>query len=138
MALTAYKEIYQRYFSKLIKCLPMDDRLFLVMLSEHELLPAIQRIKLTESQNTQAEKAEYFVSHVIKPSLEADSRAYLDKLLLVMSESGYKYLEEISCKINSEISEEISNPPKRQKTGMHVITRIINIQSDATIRNYLH
>ena len=98
----------------------MDDRLFLVMLSEHELLPGDTEDKI-KSQNTQAEKAEYFMSHVIKPSLEADSRAYLDKLLLVMSRSGYKYLEEISCKINSEIS----NPPKRRKTGMHVITRII-------------
>ena len=110
----AYKEIYQRYFSKLIRCLPMDDGLFLVMLSEHELLPGDIEGKV-KSLNTQLEKATYFISHVIKPSLEVDSIVYLDKLLLVMSESGYKHVEEISCKIKSEITNS-----ERRKTGMHV------------------
>ena len=99
----AYKEIYQRYFSKLIKCLPMDDGLFLAMLSEHELLPGDTEGKV-KSLATQTEKATYFISHVIKPSLDVDSRVYLNKLLLVMSESGYKHVEEISSRIKSEIA----------------------------------
>ena len=98
----AYKEIYQHY-SKLIKCLPMDDGLFLVMLSEHELLPGDTEGKV-KSLATQTEKATYFISHVIKPSLDVDSRVYLNKLLLAMSESGYKHVEEISSKIKSEIA----------------------------------
>ena len=99
----AHKEVYQRYFSKLIKCLPMDDASFLAMLTEHELLPGDTEGKV-KSQATQTEKATYFISHVIKPSLEVDSRVCFDKLLLVMSESGYKHVEEISGKIESEIS----------------------------------
>ena len=103
MTVMAYKEVYQRYFSKLIKCLPMDDASFLAMLSEHELLPGDTEGKV-KSLATQTEKATYFTSHVIKPSLEVDSRVYFDKLLLVMSESGYKHVEEIAGKIESEIS----------------------------------
>ena len=98
----AYKEVYRHYFGKLIKCLPMDDSLFLAMLSEHELLPGDTEGKV-RSLTTQTEKATYFISHVIKPSLEVDSRVYFDKLLLVMTESGYKHVEEISSKIKSEI-----------------------------------
>ena len=92
----------------------MDDGLFLVMLSEHELLPGDTEDKV-ESLNTQAEKAKYFINHVIKPSLDVNSRVYFDKLLLVMSESGYKHVEEISCKIKSELSNSA-----RRNTGMHV------------------
>ena len=99
----AYKEVYQRYFIKLIKCLPMDDTLFFAMLSKHELLPGDTEDKL-KCLTPQIEKATYFMSHVIKPSLEVDSKVYLDKLLLVMSESGYKHVEEIAGKIKCEIS----------------------------------
>ena len=80
----------------------MDDALFFAMLSEHELLPGDTENKL-KCLTPQTEKATYFMSHVIKPSLEVDSRVYFDKLLLVMSESGYKHVEEISGKIKSEI-----------------------------------
>ena len=99
----AYKEIYQHYFSKLIRCLPMDDGLFLAMLSEHELLPGDTEGKV-KSLATQTEKATYFMSHVIKPSLEVDSRVYLDKLISVMNESGYKHVEELCSKMKSEIA----------------------------------
>ena len=108
----AYKEIYQHYLSKLIRCLPMDDVLFLGMLSEHDLLPGDTEDKVrSTSLATQTEKAAYFISHVIKPSLDVDSRVYLDKLLLVMSKSGYKHVEEISSRITSEIANTESSRP---------------------------
>jgi len=108
----AYKEVYREYFTKLIKSMPMDDSLFVGMLLESELFPGDTEGKV-KAQTTQTEKATYFLSHVIKPSLDVDSRVYLDKLLLVMSESGYKHVEELSRKIKSEIANS-----ERNKTSM--------------------
>ena len=98
----AYKEIFQRYFGKLIACLPMEDSLFLAKLSEYSLIPGDTKDKI-KSKDTQAEKAEYFISHVIKPSLEVDDIDF-DKLLSVMSESGYRHVKELSYTIKSEIA----------------------------------
>ena len=97
----ACKEVFQRYFGKLTACLPMEDSLFLVKLSECSLIPGDTKDKI-KSKDTQADKAEYFISHVIKPSLEVGDTDF-DKLLAVMSESGYRYLKELSCTIKSEI-----------------------------------
>ena len=97
----ADRDIYQKYIGKLTKSLPMDDSVFLAMLSEHELLPGDTEGKVKKPE-TQTEKASYFLSHVIKPSLDVDSSVYLDKLLFVMSESGYKHVEEISRNITLE------------------------------------
>ena len=107
----AYKDVYQKYIGKLRKSLPMDDSVFLAMLSEHELLPGDTEGKVKKLE-TQTEKASYFLSHVIKPSLDVDDRVYLDRLLLVMSESGYKHVEEISRKITLEITTLESNKAK--------------------------
>ena len=91
----------------------MEDGCFLAKLTEHNLLPGDTKDKV-KSKTTQADMAEYFISHIITPALEVGSTECLDKLLLVMGESGYDHVKKLSCKIKSEIA----NRRENSKTSM--------------------
>ena len=94
----------------------MDDSWFLAKLSEHNLLPGDTKNKV-KSKTTQADMAEYFISHIITPSFEAGSTEF-DKLLLVMGESDYAYVKKLSCTIKSEIA----NRRENSKTSMSCLS----------------
>ena len=64
---------YENYVEKLVKCLPMDDTLFIVSLSKHQLLPGNTSNKI-ETLPTQADKVLYFLNHVIKPALDIEDQ----------------------------------------------------------------
>ena len=78
------EKVLKEYGIKLCKALPMDDPIFLIMLKSHDILPGDTRDKL-ESQKTKADKADYYIQHVIKASTDL----YLPKLLQAM-EQYYK------------------------------------------------
>ena len=98
----AHKKAYDSHVEILIKCLPMDDALFITKLSSHNLLPGDNPSKI-KSLSTPAEKASYFLTHVIQPSLDIDDISDFDNLLSVMEDCGYNYVKKLSCKIKSEI-----------------------------------
>jgi len=98
----AHKKAYDSNVEKLMKCLPMDDTLFIAKLSVHNLLPGDTGSKVV-LQVTQAEKALYFLSHVIKPALDIDDISGFNNLLLIMEDCGYDHVKYLSCKIKSEI-----------------------------------
>ena len=93
---------YENYVDKLVKCLPMDDALFIVSLSKHQLLPGNTSNKI-ESLPTQADKALYFLDHVIKPALDIEDTSSFDKLLSIMEQCGYAHVKALACKIKSDI-----------------------------------
>ena len=99
-------QIYQKYVMeynvKLVIVLPMDDPVFVAKLSKHKLLPSDTNSQL-EALPTQANKASYFLSHVIKPALAIDDSSSFDKLLYVMEHCGYDHVEKLACEIKSEI-----------------------------------
>lgn len=99
----AYNNVYQKYFRDLIQSLPMDDSLFIAMLSGYGLLPGDTESKIN-AKETQVEKASYFINHVIRPSLNIGNRVYPDKLLVAMTESGYEHVKELAHQIKSETS----------------------------------
>ena len=122
--LRAYKECIEN----LVKCLPMDDTLFITKLLACKLLPGDTNSKL-EKLPTQVEKASYFLNHVIKPALEIDDTSSFDDLLSVMEHCGYAHVEKLACKIKLDMSKASDTVP-----GMcvefrdHVITLVCQTQ----------
>ena len=101
---------YEKYVDKLVKCLPMDDALFITELNKRKLLPGDTSSRL-KALRTQADKAVYFLDHVIKPALDIDDISSFDDLLSVMEHCGYSHVERLACNIQSEIN-------KGNKTGI--------------------
>ena len=119
---------YEKYFEKMVNCLPMDDTLFITKLSACKLLPGDTNSQL-KALRTQVDKASYFLNHVIKPALEIDDTFSFDDLLSVMEHCGYGHVERLACKIKTEMSRTSDTAP-----GMfvefrdHVITLICQTQ----------
>ena len=93
---------YEKYVDKLVKCLPMDDAVFITELTKCKLLPGDTSSQL-EALPTQAKKALYFLNHVIKPALDIEDISNFEHLLSVMEHCGYPHVEKLACEIKSEI-----------------------------------
>ena len=96
------KTIYVDYVDKLVKCLPMEDTHFITKLSSQNLLPGDTESKI-KALSTQADKASYFLSYVIKPALDIDDTSGFNKLLSVMQECEYDHVQTLSNKIRDDI-----------------------------------
>ena len=112
--MTDIKAVYDSYVEKLVKCLPMDDAHFIAKLSTQQLLPGDTESKV-KALATQADKASYFLNHVIKPALNIDDISEFNKLLCIMQECGYNHVKNLSCKIQSEF-----NDQSKQELGIYV------------------
>ena len=98
----AHNKAYDDHVEDLVKCLPMDDTLFITKLSKQNLLPGDTENKI-ETLATQANKASYFLNHVIKPALDINKASSFEKLLSVMQDCDYDHVQSLSCEIKSEI-----------------------------------
>lgn len=99
----AYKKVYTKYMEKLVKCLPMSDVLFVTKLSTKNLLPGNMQSKIS-SLPTPADRSSYFLSHVIKPSLDIDITSSFDTLLSVMLNCEYEHVQTLATQIKDEIA----------------------------------
>ena len=119
----AYKEIVdkkldKKYITELIRSLPMDDALFMAMLSDQGLLPGNMKSQIN-AQATQVDKASYFIEHMIKPYLGINDTGCLEDLLAVMKKSGYRPVQHLARKITSELElESNSEGSSYTRTGM--------------------
>ena len=109
------KTIYVNYVDKLVECLPMDDTLFITKLSTQHLLPGDTESKI-KALLTQADKASYFLNHVIKPALVIDDTCGFRKLLSVMQECDYEHVKKLSRQISNDIKLKAGNA---HCTGVH-------------------
>ena len=96
-----YKKIYTDYYEKLLN-LPMNDATFIAKLLAQNLLPGDTESKI-EGQANAINKASYFLSNIIKPSIDVDNRDCFDKLLFVMEHCGYDYIKHLALEIKSVI-----------------------------------
>ena len=96
--------VYKRYVEQLLESLPMDDTVFIQMLSTHKLLPGDTNDTL-EALQIQHDKALYFLNHMIKPDLEIGYTSMFDSFLSVMEQCGHRHsdVEKLACKMKSEI-----------------------------------
>ena len=99
-------KIFQKFYPKLVKTLPMNDPIFMAELYARNLLPHNLKEHI-ESLPTSANKSSYFLDHVIKPSVssgDASSEASrFDELLNVMEDSEYQGVKELAKLIRDSI-----------------------------------
>ena len=87
-------EVFQQFYSKLVKTLPMDDAVFTAELFSNNLLPGNLKSQI-KSEKTSADKAVLFLDSVIEPSVTSDGGSSFDKLLHVMEDSEYQHVKEL-------------------------------------------
>lgn len=92
-------EVFQQFFAKLAKALPMDDVIFVAELFSRGLLPG-NHYDEVESKPTRGHKAVYFLSHVIKPAIDARN---FKELLNVMEDSEYCNVKQLAQQIKSQL-----------------------------------
>ena len=98
-----HKEAFDKYSEDMVKCLPMNDTLFIAKLSTFNLLPGNTNDQL-QGLPTQADKTLYLLNHVIKPALAISDTASFENLLSVMEQCGYDHVKRIACIIKSQIN----------------------------------
>ena len=100
--------VFQQFYSKLVKTLPMDDAHFTAELFSNDLLPGTLKSQL-KSEKTSADKAALFLDSVIEPSVTSDGGSSFDKLLHVMEDSEYQHLKDLVVQIRDSLLESHNN-----------------------------
>ena len=94
-------KVFQQFYSKLVKTLPMDDPVFTAELFSNDLLPGDLNNQLKLVHRTSAEKAVLFLDSAVKPSVTSDGGSSFDKLLHVMEDSEYQHVKELAEEIRT-------------------------------------
>lgn len=101
-------KVFKEFYSKLVETLPMNDALFIAKLYSHDLLPDDTK-EHVQSLPTRADKAMYFLDHVIKPSVTTSVGSSFDQLLNVMEDSEYQGVKELAKLIRTSLRKRSSN-----------------------------
>ena len=124
----AHIRTYHNHVEKLVKCLPMDDTHFITKLSAQQLLPGDTENKI-KPLSTQADKASYFLSHMIKPALDINETSSFDTLLSIMQNCGYIHVQKLAVSIKCEIDES-DDKILLQSDDLKLQTNKIKLQAD--------
>ena len=95
-------EVFKEFYSKLVETLPMNDALFIAKLYSCDLLPDDNK-EYVQSLPTRANKAMYFLDHVIKPSVTTGVGSSFDQLLNVMEDSEHQGVKELAKLIRTSL-----------------------------------
>ena len=127
----AHIRAYHNHVEKLVQCLPMDDTHFITKLSAQQLLPGDTENKV-KTLSTPADKASYFLNHVIKPALNINETSDFDELLCIMQNCGYKHVQKLAVTIKSKIDkpDETDAEMKSQHHEIKLQTDEIQPQTD--------
>ena len=98
--------MYEKYFSDLVKVLPMDDVTFKAQLSSNNILPDGVDAHI-KSLPTVSDKADYFLKQVIKPSINISETEEFNNLIATMKECGYAHVKRLASKMKSFLDKEI-------------------------------
>ena len=96
-------DVFQQFYSKLVKTLPMDDAVFTAELFSNDLLPGDLKNQLKLLHKTSADKATLLLDSVIQPSVTSDGGSSFDKLLNVMEDSEYQHVKELAKQIRTSL-----------------------------------
>ena len=91
------ESIFDKFYEKLVACLPMDDANFRASLKTAGLLPGDLKSAVTLKSTSRAEKAEHFLDHGINNNIDNFS-----KLLRVMENSKRDELKVLVSEIREE------------------------------------
>ena len=101
-------EVFQQFYVKLVKKLPMDDSLFLAKLFACGLLPGDLKQQIN-AKNTPVDKATCFLDHQISSDVSVGNSTSFNKLLDVMEDIGNDSLKELAKKIKIALKEGSDN-----------------------------
>ena len=90
------RDAIKHFNVKLVKQLPLDDVVFFTKAKQADLFPSNTGDSI-KAKYTSADKASYFLQHVIEPGAEE----YLPKLLKVMKESGFANVVRLAADIQA-------------------------------------
>ena len=99
----AYRQVYTKYMEELVRYLPMNDVQFITTLSTKHLLPGNTQDHI-EALPMSVDKSLYFLSQVIKPSLDINSTGTFDTLLSVMEDCEYARVKALAAQIKDAIA----------------------------------
>ena len=98
-------EVFKKFYSKLVKTLPMNDAIFIAELYSRDLLPGDLKEQIA-SLATRADKATHLLDHVIKPSVTGDDVGNcFDELLNVMEDNDHQGVKELAKLIRTSLRE---------------------------------
>ncbi|XP_065898529.1 NACHT, LRR and PYD domains-containing protein 3-like isoform X2 [Dysidea avara] len=110
-------KVFQLFYAKLVKTLPMDDAVFIAELFSANLLPGDVK-DFVESKPSRAIKASYFLDHMIKLSVMTGAGRSFDDLIKVMENSEYDSVKELAELIRCRLRKR----PANSQTGIHTTT----------------
>ena len=105
MSKQTLKQVFQRYYPKLVEMLPMNDATFIAELVPHGLLPGDLKHQL-EAQNTSKDKATHFLDNAIKPSIIIGDDNTFTKLLSVMVDSDFQGVRNLAKQIKDSLADD--------------------------------
>ena len=116
-------KVFQHFYAKLVKMLPMDDALFIAELFSANLLPGDVKDQV-KSMSTSADKATHLLDHVIQPSVMTGVGSSYDDLIKVMENSEYDGVKELGGIIRSKLK----NPLKNVEAGeLNFYSKFVNL-----------
>ena len=101
-------KVFQHFYAKLVKTLPMDDAVFIAELFSANLLPDDVKDQV-KSMSTRADKATYLLDHVIQPSVITGVGRSFDDLIKVMEDSEYDGVKELAKLIRCRLRKQPAN-----------------------------
>ena len=114
-------DVFQDFYLQLVTRLPMNDALFRAKLFTNGLLPGDHKERVESLPSaTKADKASYFLDHVIKPSVTSDDGSGFDKLLNVMEDSDHQGVKELAKLIRTSLRKR-SNSDNGQYNVTHCV-----------------
>jgi len=96
-------EIFQLYYHRLVRSLPMDDALFLADLYGSQLFPGNLK-KCIEALSTAAERAMKFLDAVIEPAISNNEIDQFKLLLMIMNNSDNSTAKKLAEEINGALN----------------------------------
>ena len=97
-----YKEVYRRFYAKLVKSLPMTDAHFRAALVSKQLFCG-DLLDQVDAKRTNAEKSEHFLINTIDCSLNVGMTNPFVSLLQVMENFDSPILQSLAKDINADL-----------------------------------
>ena len=98
--------MYEKYFEKLVKALPMDDVQFIAQLTTNHLLPSGVDDYI-KSLPTKSDKAYHLLKNIIKSSLDIDETEEFTNLIATMEKCGYPHIIRVANQMKSDLEIEL-------------------------------
>jgi len=119
-------QVFKKYYSQLVKLLPMDNPVFLAELYSNDLLPGETK-EFIESLPTKAQKSSKFLDSIIKPTVEIDNGTRIGVLVEVMKSNEDDNVQRLA----DEMLSTIRQGSVRRKTIASMLTIILTLQKQS-------